>query len=443
MDAPNATLVIIIVPLIALLHDFMRKLVNRINIVEARSNRLDVHLLTNVHHHLQNNRTVFILVTPETLNRSPDLRVFAQAAGFPVAFVSDEAHTVPSWGLEFREELLRLAETIRFIPDSQLILSSASISLPDIKFIERCYGEEIETVFTQLFIRRNVKYTVLPVQTLPGGKKSLQKFISSFNDIATFLNDRFPHDSVIVFIENKKQVNTLAAGLNGIGFPVVRYHSDMTPNGKTVAMGSWLGGNPRFIVATSAISLGVDSERCVGTVNFGQASSIYNLIQETGRVGRRGQPSECITVTDASFTYNKLCSTIEFHQKRVEKIPVKTILAGNAELLAWAATTQRLMCIPAMLLKFVDPSIEPAPQLLAIKKKREKQAVGLYKTVKTAKTKFASKYSNPSEEEQRTMKRNLLGLDPVVEDIPNFVKSSREELTLNIYQFSDNITTSK
>ncbi|CAH0393884.1 unnamed protein product [Bemisia tabaci] len=231
-----------------------------------------------------NNRSVFILVTPETLSRSPALRGFAQAAGFPVAFIFDEAHTVPSWGIEFRGELLQVAETIRYIPRSRLILSSASISLPDIKFIERCYGKKIETVFTQLFIRPNVKYTVLSVQNLPGGKKSILKFLSSYDDIATFLNGHFPRGSVIVFIENKKLVNKLAAGLNGAGFPVVRYHSDMTPNAKIVAMHSWIAGNPRFIIATSAISLGVDSERCIRTVHFGQASSIYNLIQETGRV---------------------------------------------------------------------------------------------------------------------------------------------------------------
>ncbi|CAH0384067.1 unnamed protein product [Bemisia tabaci] len=188
------------------------------------------------------------------------------------------------WGLEFREELIGVAHTIRSIPGAQLVLASASISHGDVGFIERCYGIQMDTTISELYIRGNVTYTIVEVSTLPGGKKSVPKFHSSFSDVINFINERFPNGSVILFSENKKRVNELAAGLNGAGMPAVRFHSDLLPNLKAAYLDSWSAGEVRVMVATSAISLGVDNAHCIGTVHFGHPSTVYNFIQESGRV---------------------------------------------------------------------------------------------------------------------------------------------------------------
>lgn len=173
----------------------------------------------------------------------------------------------------------------------------------------------MDTTISELYIRGNVSYTIVEVSTLPGGKKSVPKFLSSFPDVINFINERFPNGSVILFSENKKRVNELAAGLNGAGMPAVRFHSDLSPNLKAAYLDSWSAGEVRVMVATSAISLGVDNAHCIGTVHFGHPSTVYNIIQENGRVGRRGQPSHCIVLTGKSATYNLMCSRIERRQK--------------------------------------------------------------------------------------------------------------------------------
>nr|XP_018914628.1 PREDICTED: putative ATP-dependent DNA helicase Q1 [Bemisia tabaci] len=334
-------------------------------------------ILTHVDHVLRNGgQSVFILLTPEALNRAANLRGFAQTAGYPVTIIFDEAHTIPSWGLEFRDELITVSETVRSLPGVQLVLASASISHPVVNFIERCYGVPMDNIVSHLYIRPNVSYKIEEVSALPRGHKSVEKFAESYPDVVGFLLDRFPQGSIIVFSENKKRVNALAAGLNGAGLPAVRFHSDLPPNVKTASLASWSAGEVRIMIATSAISLGVDNPHCVGTVHLGHPVSVYNFIQESGRVGRRRQPSLCIIVKDTSYTYNRMCSRIEQRQKKAgDDIEVRHILAGNSEILAWAATCGRRVCIPQMLLHFVNPNVgaepchrcsvcqSPAPQL--------------------------------------------------------------------------------
>lgn len=122
---------------------------------------------------------------------------------------------------------------------------------------------------------------------------------------------------------------------------------------------SWLSGEKNILVATSAVSLGVDNKNCDFAVHLGASSSISNWIQETGRCGRKGQNSFCITFYDSSYSYKKICYQLEEAMQRKEFVSCKivsgnTMVQGNNRLMVHFKVIQQRMCYQELICKWVD-----------------------------------------------------------------------------------------
>ena len=50
----------------------------------------------------------------------------------------------------------------------------------------------------------------------------------------------------------------------------------------------------RLLIATTAFGLGVDCMEIKRVVNFGTPNTLEELVQESGRAGRNGEPAESI-----------------------------------------------------------------------------------------------------------------------------------------------------
>jgi superfamily II DNA/RNA helicase len=102
---------------------------------------------------------------------------------------------------------------------------------------------------------------------------------------------------IIIYSSRKQQADTLGAELG-----CMVYHADVgSRKEKDKRLAKWMQGNEdhRVVVATNALGLGIDigDTRVVG--HIGMPKDLANYVQESGRAGRDGAPSESVVLLPA------------------------------------------------------------------------------------------------------------------------------------------------
>ena len=199
-------------------------------------------------------------------------------------FVIDEAHCFSSWGQDFRVDYLYIAEFINNIeeqkrlPDSIPVSCFTATAKPQvIDDICRYFKDNLHLdlqLFTTDVSRTNLHYTVLPAS----GDE--EKFLT----LRRLLEQR--ECPAIVYVTRTKTAEKLADKLVRDGFSAKAYHGKMNPDVKISNQNSFMSGETRIIVATSAFGMGVDKSDVGLVVHYQISDSLENYVQEAGRAGR-------------------------------------------------------------------------------------------------------------------------------------------------------------
>ena len=201
-----------------------------------------------------------------------------------VRFVIDEAHCFSSWGQDFRVDYLYIAEFIRNLQHKKHLSESIPVSCftatAKVKVIEdiSAYFREklsLELMhFTASASRRNLHYTVLPEENEEEKYRTLRRLVEE-RDCPT-----------IVYVTRTRKAEELAKRLADDGFMARAFHGKMDPDKKTANQNSFMTGETRIMVATSAFGMGVDKSDVGLVVHYQISDSLENYVQEAGRAGR-------------------------------------------------------------------------------------------------------------------------------------------------------------
>nr|XP_018908554.1 PREDICTED: putative ATP-dependent DNA helicase Q1 [Bemisia tabaci] len=213
-------------------------------------------------------------------------------------------------------------------------------------------------------LRKEISYKVIDITDVSASYKSLEGVEKNPLPLMSYLHFAdYPNQQLIIFAENIKKLEKLRGAFKELNVEPAIFHGSLTDARKSSEITNWLSGERQILLTTSAVSLGVSNPRCSVTVHLGPSSSVNNFIQESGRAGRKGQESTCLVILDSSFTYRKMCRSIEYRQsldlKLYNEIKPGTTSKGNNQLLAWYVVTQRHTCIQQVLIKSIDPSATP------------------------------------------------------------------------------------
>jgi RecQ family ATP-dependent DNA helicase len=117
--------------------------------------------------------------------------------------------------------------------------------------------------------------------------------------------------ATIVYCTTQKEVDAVATMLraklvsngsssNGSsssgGKQVMMYHAGLPPEARKEAHYAFLTGECVVLVATVAFGMGIDKADIRRVVHFGCPLSLEEYLQQIGRAGRDGEPSECVMV---------------------------------------------------------------------------------------------------------------------------------------------------
>jgi len=217
-----------------------------------------------------------LYAAPERLATSGFQRLLSQSR--IALFAIDEAHCISQWGHDFRPEYLQIASVLRQFPGIPRIALTATADLITRKEILEKLNLTEAKQFISGFDRPNISYRV---EVRQNRKRQMLDFLSEH-----------PGESGIIYCLSRKETDSTAAGLSGIGYTALPYHAGMTSESRLTHQRRFLREDGVIIVATIAFGMGIDKPDVRFVAHLGMPKTIESYYQETGRAGRDGKKSE-------------------------------------------------------------------------------------------------------------------------------------------------------
>jgi ATP-dependent DNA helicase RecQ len=192
----------------------------------------------------------------------------------------DEAHCIAEWGHNFRPDYLKLARILRRLKIPRILALTATATPAVARDIRRVFRITRDDEVRLPFHRPNLDLRV--TACTPEERKSiLLERVKSIDG------------AVVVYVTRQETAEEVATFLSRNGVSARAYHAGLRSDFRTRAQHAFMTGETRVMVATIAFGMGIDKGDIRGVIHYNLPKSLENLVQETGRAGRDGQPAHC------------------------------------------------------------------------------------------------------------------------------------------------------
>lgn len=274
-------LTIVVSPLLALMRDQIRHLVERFD-VKAASINSDQDDATNddVIERVRAADVQILFISPERLDNVVTLEFLLT---LDVALlVVDEAHCVSTWGHDFRPSYRRIVDAVARFSAKRASMRVLALTATadarteaDIAALLGSGGRPL-VVQRQGMDRPNLALDVMPVDGLAQKLEQLCRVL------------RDAEGSGILYCATRDQTEVVAEYVTSRGIPVTAYHAGLNPDRKRALQEAFIADEIPVIAATNALGMGIDKPNIRFIVHVDLPGSITAYYQEVGRAGRDG-----------------------------------------------------------------------------------------------------------------------------------------------------------
>lgn len=244
----------------------------------------------------------FLFVSPEMLGQT-----VVQSALRKVKInllVVDEAHTIVSWGPDFRPDYLALPQVHKKLGQPQLLLLTATATPKMMTDITVPFGlpESDWFIYRQSVDRPNI---YLHTETLANEGQKRERLADLVRQL---------QGPGIVYFSSRKLATSTADWLaENTGRRVAAYHAGLDTMSRYRIQQQFMLGQIDVIAATSAFGMGIDKDNVRYVIHYHLSNDLANYLQEIGRAGRDGEQSAAILLYvpgDENLQLNMIDGTI-------------------------------------------------------------------------------------------------------------------------------------
>ncbi|TGE72390.1 RecQ family ATP-dependent DNA helicase [Weissella confusa] len=244
----------------------------------------------------------FLFVSPEMLGQT-----VVQSALRKVKInllVVDEAHTIVSWGPDFRPDYLALPQVHKKLGQPQLLLLTATATPKMMTDITMPFGlpEADWFIYRQSVDRPNI---YLHTETLANEGQKRERLADLVRQL---------QGPGIVYFSSRKLATSMADWLaENTGRRVAAYHAGLDTMSRYRIQQQFMLGQIDVIAATSAFGMGIDKDNVRYVIHYHLSNDLANYLQEIGRAGRDGEQSAAILLYvpgDENLQLNMIDGTI-------------------------------------------------------------------------------------------------------------------------------------
>ena len=270
---------LVVSPLIALMKDQIDVLVSR----GIRAARLDSSLSVEesraVWDDLYRGNLKLLYVAPERFASERFLQRLRQTR--ISLMVIDEAHCISEWGHNFRPDYLKLADIASDL-QVERVLALTATATPSV-------ASDIQTVFemgADAYVNTGFHRPNLTMSCVPCAKRERDACLLGR------IQER-PKGATIVYVTLQRGAEEVASFLRSHNLPARAYHAGLEADERSQTQEWFMKSEDGIVVATIAFGMGIDKANIRYVYHYNMPKSLENYMQETGRAGRDGAPSQC------------------------------------------------------------------------------------------------------------------------------------------------------
>ncbi len=266
--------------------------------------------------------TKMVFIAPETLTKEENIEFFKNSN---ISFIAvDEAHCISEWGHDFRPEYRKIRQMVKGISADIPVIALTATATPKVQsdIIKNLEMRE-PNVYVSSFNRESLYYDIRPKVNKSDTQKEIVQFINTKKG-----------ESGIIYVQSRKSTEEIAKVLQLNGINAAPYHAGLDGKTRTKVQDNFLMEDIDVIVATIAFGMGIDKPDVRFVIHYDIPKSIENYYQETGRGGRDGLGSHCLTF----YSYKDIMRLEKFLK---DKGVAEKELAGQLmeEIIAYAETS--------------------------------------------------------------------------------------------------------